>query len=379
MLARGLHDAGMPQLVAAIPGTPLAERARELGLSVLAISRRASWNPGAVLRLLRAIGCTPRVLLHAHSSPALDLARRLKVHPRVAGVVYTRRTAFPVRRSRKYRTAADRYIAVSEAAGRRLLEAGMAPERLVLVPDCVDPSHVDPAVDAEYGALLESAGGPLVAAVGALTPEKGFDVLLDAWPEVLRRVPAAHLVIAGDGPLWKELLQRRLELRIRSSVRLLGYREHVGPLLARADLFVMPSRSEGLGSAALEAMWCGLPVVASNVGGLPEAVEKGVTGALVPPGDPRRLAEAVAELLSDPDRRRRMGKAARLRARGRYDPAYLVQRHLEAYRCVLGEGQSEAAVGWEAGVASLSPSAGSWTDGEGRTSDAGLAAAGESR
>ncbi len=110
-------------------------------------------------------------------------------------------------------------------------------------------------------------------------------------------------------------------------------------LLARARLFVLPSRSEGIPLTALEAMACGLPVVATRVGGLPEVVDDGVTGLLVPPADPAALAEAMVAIWNDPDRGDRMGHAGRLRAEERFDVRRMVAQYEALYLEGLGSGQ----------------------------------------
>ena len=132
-------------------------------------------------------------------------------------------------------------------------------------------------------------------------------------PLVMREVPDVHLVILGEGELRVPLERQVKELRLERTVRMPGFREDVLSLIKSADLFVMSSITEGLGSAVLDAMAMGLPVVGTRAGGIPEAVVDGETGLLVPPRDPAALAEAMARVASDPEARRRMGAAGRLR------------------------------------------------------------------
>ena len=124
---------------------------------------------------------------------------------------------------------------------------------------------------------------------------------------------------------------------MESAVRLAGERDDVGELLAAADLFVLSSRSEGLPLSILEAMAAGLPVVASDVGGVPELVVDGETGLLVPPGDPHALAAAIDRLLDDPDLRRRLGAAGRLRVSEQFDLESTQRAHLDLYRTLLAD------------------------------------------
>ena len=144
---------------------------------------------------------------------------------------------------------------------------------------------------------------------------KGVDVLLDAWPVVLAQVPRAELVIAGDGTMDAALRRRVSRLGISRSVEFVG---HVPPVRLRQILddswcLALPSRSEGLPRVVLEAMGRGRPVVASAVGGLPEVVDEGTTGHLVPAGRPEPLAQAIVTLLHDPERAAKMGAEGRAR------------------------------------------------------------------
>ncbi len=150
--------------------------------------------------------------------------------------------------------------------------------------------------------------------VANFRPEKCLDVLLRAFAQVLDLRPDAELTLVGDGPLRPALQAQAGELGISSQVRFPGAVSDIWPLLAKADLFVLPSRYETLGIAALEAMAAGLPVTASNVGGLKELIAPGVTGELVEPGDSEALAERLIAQLDAPETLSKMGRAAQERA-----------------------------------------------------------------
>ena len=137
------------------------------------------------------------------------------------------------------------------------------------------------------------SGSPRIGCVARLSPEKGIDRLLEAFAGVLRQVPYARLAIAGDGPARGQLEARAHELTLGGAVEFLGYREDVSPVLGSLDLFVLPSLTEGIPLALLEAMAAGLPVIATAVGGVPEVVEDGTSGMLVPPGDAAALERAM--------------------------------------------------------------------------------------
>jgi glycosyltransferase involved in cell wall biosynthesis len=209
---------------------------------------------------------------------------------------------------------ADRVRPVSEALGHLARESGyLGPlDRFIAFSD--------------YSMFLEHPVRPLpdeshALFIGALERSKAPDVLLDAWPDVLRSAPEARLTIVGSGSLEQALNNRLLGGEFKASVRMLApmLRPDLRCLMDSSSLLVVPSRSEGLGRIALEAMARGRPVVASRVGGLAELVADGRNGRLVAPEDPSALAEALVELLSDRTRAQTMGTDSRRRAVAR-DP-----------------------------------------------------------
>ena len=179
-----------------------------------------------------------------------------------------------------------------------------------------------------------SAAGPVtLLSVGRLRAPKDFRTLLHAMAALDRGT--ARLRIAGDGPDRAELEHEIARLGLGSVVELLGTRDDVDELLAGADVFVLSSASEGLPMSVLEAMAAGLPVVASAVGGVPELVRDGETGALVPPGDSAALASALRTIVADPALRERLGEAGRRRAEQEFSLARFEREHLALYRTHL--------------------------------------------
>ncbi len=179
---------------------------------------------------------------------------------------------------------------------------------------------------------------PQLLHVGRLVPEKGADLAIAALPAVLASAPDTRLRIAGDGPLRATLLRQAAELGVAERVEILGFVAHpaLSHLLAQASIVVQPSRTEGIPLAALEAAHAGRPVVAARVGGFPELVIDGETGLLVPPESPRAVAEAIRQLIRDPDGARRMGANARRRARESFKWSDYVDAYDERLRAVGG-------------------------------------------
>ncbi len=156
--------------------------------------------------------------------------------------------------------------------------------------------------------------GVVLVAVGRLNAQKGFDVLLQALRQ-LHHPEGVRLLIVGGGEEHEALTRQSTALSLGDRVRITGWTDHVRDFLSQGDIFVLPSRSEGFPLAIVEAMLAGLPVVATDVGGVPESVLEGVTGLLVPKDDPERLATALQRLIADPDLRLRMGRRGREVAR----------------------------------------------------------------
>lgn len=277
-----------------------------------------------IRRLARLVHREGPALVHLHSSKG-GLAGRLALRGRMATVFQPHGWSFdavtgPMRRATvAWERAATRWatvtLCVSEAERRRGEAHGLRAEWRV-IHNGVDLQALVAATADERAAArrqLEIEDRPTVVCVGRLCREKGQDVLLDAWPAVLDRVPDAQLLLVGDGR--DENAVRR---RAGKSIHLAGKRNDVPVWLAAADVVAVPSRFDGMSVALLEAMARGRAVVASDVGGAAEALgDDG--GVLVRSEDPPALAEALAERLLDPHRAAELGRAARQRVERFHD------------------------------------------------------------
>ena len=262
-------------------------------------------------------------------------------------LVASRRVDFHLQRhsfSRwKYRQI-ELFIAASAAIKAILVQDGIPASRIVVVHDGIDVERVAKVAPADlHQTFWFPKGAPVIVNVGALVGHKGQKFLVDAMAHVRRQVPDAQLVIFGEGDLREPLTRQIRELGLDKHVVLAGFREDVLALTRSADLFVMSSVTEGLGSAVLDAMALGLPVVGTRAGGIPEAVEDGVTGLLVPPGRSEALAEAIVRMLNDPSARQRMGTAGRARVEEEFGVERLVEGTLAAYRQVLARNPTSQA------------------------------------
>ena len=226
-------------------------------------------------------------------------------------------------------------VAVSGRLARQISrDLWMPPSRISTIPNGV------PSVRPERTTLRDELRlGPddrLVVSVGNLYPVKGHQHLIDAVALLVGRHPALHLAISGRGEMAEALSARARGLGLANRVHLLGLRSDVAAILAAADVFALPSLSEGLPLALLEAMFAGCPIVASEVGEVGVALAHGEAGILVEPGQPAALAAALDRLLSDPDRARELGEHAVRRAAAEYDISRMVQRYAGVYEALLG-------------------------------------------
>jgi glycosyltransferase involved in cell wall biosynthesis len=185
-------------------------------------------------------------------------------------------------------------------------------------------------VDA-HAAFWLPKGAPLVGNVAALAGHKGQRHLVAAAARVIREVPDARFLIVGEGELRDALEHQIKELGLDRHVMLTGFRDDAVGLQKSFDVFVMSSVTEGLGSAMLDAMACRRPVVATRAGGIPEAIEDGVTGLLVPPQDEPALAKAIVRMLKDSEMRARLGEAGRRRVVEEFSVEKMVAATLDAY------------------------------------------------
>ncbi|HQZ16742.1 MAG TPA: glycosyltransferase family 4 protein [Vicinamibacteria bacterium] len=240
----------------------------------------------------------------------------------------------------------DAVVAISEAIVREAVEAGFPAGKVHRIPHGIDMSEYAPASTDEKAsrrsALGLSADRVLITYTGRLIEGKGLETLFGA----MRRLEALdtwHLVLVGSGSGQVISIEEKLRKEadagaLRGRVTFTGRVENVAAYLQASDIFAFPTLDEALGMSAVEAQACGLPAVASRTGGVPDIVEDGVTGILVPPGEASALADALRSLLSDPERRSKFAKAARARAMERFAFDTMVTRYAQLFRSLARRG-----------------------------------------
>jgi glycosyltransferase involved in cell wall biosynthesis len=237
---------------------------------------------------------------------------------------------------------AEAFVAMSRKIRDEMVEAGLAAERVALIPHGVDTDRFRPAEPGEKEALRASLGlpeGVLAVFTGRLLRGKGLETLLAAFAAVAPARPDLHLVLVGSGEGQALSVEEDLKAEVggrglAGRVTFVGRVETVEGHLRAADLFVFPSIFEGLGISLIESAACGLPAAASRTGGIVDVVEEGRSGLLVTPGNPEELAGALASLAADAPARERMGACARAFARERFDARDGTRRYLSLFRGV---------------------------------------------
>jgi glycosyltransferase involved in cell wall biosynthesis len=338
-LIRGLREAtGEAQVLACPPGSGIARAARDVA-EVHELRMGGELDPGTAVRLLGLIRATRPRLVHVHSRRGADWWGGLAA--RWAGVpaLVSRRVVSPEPRwlaGPKYRSYRA-VIAISEGIRRVLLQSGLAPAKVTTVLSAVDTEAFRPGGDRAW--LRQAFGFPaearVLAMIGQFIPKKGHAVLLQALEGLLPAYPDLRVLLLGTGHLWRRVgadVERR---GWADRVRLPGFRDDLTRILPALDLVVHPAFEEGLGVSLLQSAACGVPVVGSAIGGIPEVVRDGVNGRLVPAGDALSLGRAVRSVLDDPDGARALGAAGRRIVEREFSVPAMVAGNLQVYRDVL--------------------------------------------
>lgn len=326
-------------IVACPPQSPLEERAKASGLRVLPVRMRGEWDFLAISQLRKIIRRNRIRIVHLHSPHAHALGL---LGAKLAGscrVVISRRVDFHIGNnilSRMKYLRADKIIAISQRVKQVLMADGVPGDKIAVVYSGVDIGKFQ-NVEGDY--LFSELGidrdKPIIGNIAALAWHKDHKTLIEAARIVVDRFPGVIFLIVGDGPLYREIEVLIRSLHLEEQVKLLGFRRDVPEILSILSLFVLSSSWEGLGTSLLDAFASRIPVVATNVGGIPEVVENGRNGILVPPGNPHALAEAIMRLLQDRVLAGRLGKEGFRLVRGKFNVQKMVGQTRKIYEELL--------------------------------------------
>jgi glycosyltransferase involved in cell wall biosynthesis len=351
LLAENLDRSRFEVIISSGGDGPLAEEARRNGITYIPVSlgKRLSLRP------LKEIAAALREhkidILHTHGGIAGLYGRSAARRARTPAVVHTLhgihylhyRNPFMrwlyVLLERRYSRSTDRLILVCQSDLRQARRYRLAPEEKMTV--ILNGTDVRPKLGADdifrrKNELGWPPGRPVVGTVARLHRQKGVASLLRAAPKILSAFPEARIAVVGDGPQGGSLRREAQRLGLEGRLLFLGERKDAASVMALFDIFVLPSLWEGLPFVLVEAATLGKPVVATAVDGVPEMLEDGKTGLLVPPNDPSALAEAVIRLLRDKDEARRLGQTARTLVPPRFPLRRMIDQTQNLYFDVLG-------------------------------------------
>jgi glycosyltransferase involved in cell wall biosynthesis len=323
------------------PDGLLCQRARAANVVCHPLKIRNAVDCVAGMRLRGFLSRNTFDVAHFHTSRAHSMAPFAS--GLAAAMVVTRRMDYVPNRwfaPYLYNRAVDGVAAISKGVARALVAAGVSEQRITVIPSGVDCTRFAPPSSEQKAAARRELGlDPdqiAVASVGALELRKGHRYLLDAVGQLRERRPALRGYIAGDGSQRAALEQQVQRLGLGASVRLMGSIGDPRTLFWAIDIFVQPSVMEGLGVALLEAMACGLPVIASRAGGMAEVIGDRHSGRLVAAADSGALARAIEQLAAAPATRLSLGAEARIHAVQNFSLEAMAHRTLALYQSIIG-------------------------------------------
>jgi glycosyltransferase involved in cell wall biosynthesis len=322
--------------------SPLAATAKNAGLSVFTISERRRWDTKVFSQLRRMIAeCQPDIL-ESRNVKSHFLVRMLGLHKKCRWVAWNHGYTATDWLDRAYSQldrwslrGAYRVVTVCGPFADTLASRGVDRDKITILHNSVKPFVAPPQEQVQQ--VRHSLGlqnKAVILAVGRLSYEKGFADLLNAVAVLsnTKGVPDFRLVLVGDGPERERLARLASRLGIEAKLTMAGFQRDTKPYYSLAILLAVPSHTEGSPNVVLEGMAAGLPIAATAVGGVPEILQEGVTGLMVPPRNPDAMADAIRRLLTDPEMRLRLGAAARQRAESNFTPDAYKRSLVEFYQ-----------------------------------------------
>lgn len=350
LLARYLHGSEFHFNFILPEEGPVCDQLRRLGLNYQVVAMNTKLRVGAWRAIHYALRQSHPDVVHCHGARANWYGRIAAKRYRAAAIFCTVHNSlkdypYPAWRRRLYvalerRTAGmvDQFIAVSDALRNDLVTYYRLPaEKIQVVPNGIDVDELRVGKTREEvrGELGLEPDAMLIVEVARMTEQKGHRFLLQAVANLHHCVPKLRCLLVGDGPTRAALHRQVVQLHIAPCVRFLGFRPDVPDLINAADIYVLPSLSEGMPIGLLEAMALGCPVVASAVNGIPEVVQHGVNGLLLPAGDVAGLTELIGRLASDFKLREQLACAARQTVRRSFSAQQMADRIAQLYRLHL--------------------------------------------
>ncbi len=328
-------------LLACQPGSQIGKEALARGFDVEFVKIRGNIDPITIVKFIALYHRRSVDIVHTHSNAdSWNASIAAKLSPRRPLVVRTRHLSASFNTRMIYNFMADRVVTTGEYVRQYMIrDKGIDPRKVVAIPSGIDLTRFDPdQVHEDLREELKIPPDALVFGTAAVFRwKKGNRYLLEATREILHSFPEAKLLLVGDGPQKKNLLGTIEELGIRSSVIMPGYRDDMPRVLKSMDVFVFPTLEEAFPNAVMEAMAMRKPVVATHVGGVPDIVQEGQTGYLVPPKNSRAITEKVLVLLKDKKLREEMGSRGREVVEANCSQELMVQKLERLYFSLMEE------------------------------------------
>lgn len=345
-LMTGLRNRGHEAVLVCPKGSSVSRHASDAGLEVIAVPLTTDLDFTFVPRLYSIIKRIEPDLVHLHSRRGADIMGGLAARAaKTPAIILSRRIDNPIRRGifskLKYGCLCDRIVAVSGGVRDALVLGGVDPGKITIVHSVADARKYqkkgsEDKVRAELG-LDENSN--VIAVIAQLIERKGHRFLFQAAPKILAAFPNTHFLILGEGRLENDLRQLAASLGIQGKVIFAGFRNNIGELLSITTVLVHPATMEGFANCVLQAMAAEVPAVVTRVGGMPESVQDGVNGIVIPPRDVEALEDSVIRLLGDPGLRAKMGSEGKRIVEDQFSVDGMVEGMLSVYGSVLSPGE----------------------------------------
>lgn len=336
----GLKKRGARVIILCQPESRLNKRALAGGIEVRTCRMKKSYDILAINYILKLTKNADIDIISTHSgrdSLLAGIAGRLSRKKPI--IVRTRHLALPITSRFTYSLLAHKVVTVSEYVKQSLIGNGIASEKISAIPTGIDtdkfnPDKVNDSLRQELGLQKDV---PIIGTIAILRRKKGHHIILDAIPLVLKEIPEAVFVFAGDGPQRENILSAIKASGLSGKVFLLGLRKDIPEILKSINVFALPTLQEALGTSFIEAMAMDKPVIGADVGGVSEVIKDGVNGYLVEPDNPHALAEAIIKILNDREAARSMGMAGRKIVEKDYTVEKMCERMYALYLSLIKE------------------------------------------
>ena len=312
---------------------------------MLEIKAKSGFNPLAAIKIAKYCRAHKIDILDAHSSKAHTLGLLVKALAPNLKLIVHRRVDNPPGRDPisiwKYRTdKVDKFIAISTAIREILLKAGVSSDKVALARSAVPYKETSNAEKADAQKKLRaqfkiSDDTALFGNASAISHQKAYDVLLKACARLRDAGINFHCLIAGAGPQLAEMEDLRIKLSLQKHVTFVGFIKEITSFLRGLDFFTIPSANEGLGTIIMDATYCGLPVIGSKVGGIPEMIEHKVSGLLIRPGNDAELFDCIKEFIGNPEQAHLYQEACKKKLLRDFSLQAMVHGNLDVYKSIL--------------------------------------------